>query len=96
MSEAFKGYLISCLFVGTIGAFIWFFIIREKVAEHRIKGVINSEILKGNKVAVAMKIEGYSSLVDVENEVLITAALNGNESAIKALRIDVDRMNRKY
>jgi hypothetical protein len=96
MFDQIKGYLLAFLFVFTIGNVVWFFIIRKEVKEYRIKKTINSEILKGNKIAIAIKCENYSWMISPENEELIMAALEGNEGAIKALRINVDRPNRNY
>lgn len=74
----------------------WFTSGKENMKKNKIRNQIHSEILKGNKVAIAIKCDGYSWLTSVENEDLIMAALDGNESAIKALKIDLDRPNRKY
>lgn len=74
----------------------WFTSGKENMKKNQIMKKIHSEILKGNKVAIAIKCESYSWMTSLENEDLIMAALDGNESAIKALKIDLDRPNRKY
>jgi len=98
MTQAILTSIAVPLFIFIVfGALYWFaWGGKDNAKKEKILKTIHSEVLKGNKVAIAIKCEGYSWLSSLENEDLIMAALQGNENAIKALKIDLERPNRKY
>lgn len=90
--EDFRKYLVISLPATVVVGFLIFTVywlcIRENLAKSRIIREINTEVIKGNQFAVMIKKELY--LIGWEDECLIMAALKGNESALKALRIKPD------
>ena len=85
-----KTVLISVIPV-TISLFFLIFsvyhcIIKEQLARHRVQDLIDSEIIKGNDLAVLIKKECFLSSYDYpKEEKLIRAALSGNTNAMNAL-----------
>lgn len=73
---------VVCLFIYLCGG-------KDSLRQRRINKIINSEIIKGNKYAVAIKKCSYT--MKWEEESLVMAAIGGNLSALEALKIDLDR-----
>jgi len=78
-------FLPGVVVVAVFGSFIYWFIVRESLANNRIRSSINREAINGNEVAIAMK--GYYFRPDWKDEDLIMAALGGNEHARRALGV---------
>jgi hypothetical protein len=78
-------FVFACFIVFTI----YWNVIRKALAERRIEIAMQSEILKGNRVAIQMK--KRLRTVWWEDEILLFEALKGNKNAIEALGIDMGR-----
>lgn len=94
--QIFQCFLIPVGIFSVFASVYWLTSGKENMKKNKIMKQIHREVLNGNKVAIAIKIDAYSWMTSAENEDLIMAALDGNEGAIKALRINVDRPNRNY
>lgn len=68
-------------------SFIVFPFFQSFSPECRIEKFVNEHCLQGNEVAILIKRERLSHYTD-RDHALIRAAIEGNESAIKALKLD--------
>ncbi len=96
--DAFYGFMCVLATLGIIFAFI--FVMANygesiwNYKQNRINKLINSEVIKGNNVAVALKKDSYKSW-KYEDFELIKSALEGNQSSIKSLNIEVEKSEKK-
>ena len=97
---SFIGEFIGVFTVLTIGVCFMVFIlnyafpyISSLSPERRLEKFIDEECLKGNKVAIMIR--QNKSYISDKDHLLIRQAIEGNENALKALKLD-EESRKKY
>lgn len=86
--KSFLSFITPIIIILSIcGPFFYFSFIRKELEENKLEKTVDQEVIKGNKVAIAMR--RSSRFVYFKDKDLIIAALEGNKSAIEALRIEI-------
>lgn len=86
LSDGTKALIIFLTFIAFMAWMFYWFTVREKLFEKRMRKLIHTEILKGNKTSIALRRSVY---LRIEDEDLILKALEGNEFAIQSLNLEL-------
>lgn len=89
LKQTLLAFLPAFVMLAILGPVIYWFPVREGLANNRIRQTINREAINGNEVAIAMK--GRYFRPDWKDEDLIMAALDGNEHARRALGVKMEK-----
>lgn len=73
------------ILIGVLLFMLYWFLIRPEIFDCKMRKIIHTEIINGNKNAIAMKQKFVS--YRIENKDLMFEALKGNEHAIEALNL---------
>lgn len=86
---------IAMLCIAPFIIFIAFPLFQSLSREKRFEKFVDDQCIQGNQIAILIRRERMSYLSDRDHK-LMQAAIEGNENAIKALKLDPESQKHKY